>query len=531
MPVVPTRDILARAFNERYGVAAINVINDLTMEAVLAAAEELKAPVILQTSVKHVKMTGLDAMYAMWLAYTKDVSVPVALHLDHCPERDVISACLAKGWSSVLFDASKLTVEENRRQCIEVVAEARRYGADVEGEIEGFKRTEEMTGDEAQHVQSLETVVDFVHATGVDVFAPAIGNAHGTYKTAPTLDAQRVTDIVEATGQAGRPPRRHRHEPRAVQRPHRARLRQGQHQHRAQDRLHEVGLRLHDRAPRRLRPAQDLRRPARGGHGDGQAPHPALRQRRKGLDVSALVFDCDGVLADTERYGHLPAFNQTFREFGLPVEWYVEEYGRRLKIGGGKERMASLLTPEFVAADGPADRPRRARRPRSRPWHKRKTAIYTEMVVEGKLPPRPGIRRVITAAQDAGWKLGVASTSAEASVHAILEYAVGAERADRFDVFLAGDCVPKKKPAPDIYLLALEKLGVDPAEVLVVEDSRNGLEAAHRRRPALPRHRQRLHREGGLQRGDPRRFVARATRTESRRPSSPTARPRGPARG
>ena len=200
MPVVPTREILSRAFAERYGVAAINVINDLSMEAVLAAAEELKAPVILQTSVKHVKMTGIDAMYAMWVAYTKDLRVPVALHLDHCPERDVISACLAKGWSSVLFDASKLSVEENQRQCIEVVAEARRYGADVEGEIEGFKRTEEMTGDEASHVQSLEIAVDFIKGTGIDVFAPAIGNAHGTYKTAPTLDSQRVTDLVEATG-------------------------------------------------------------------------------------------------------------------------------------------------------------------------------------------------------------------------------------------------------------------------------------------------------------------------------------------
>jgi len=193
--------------------------------------------------------------------------------------------------------------------------------------------------------------------------------------------------------------------------------------------------------------------------------------------VSALVFDCDGVLADTEKFGHLPAFNRTFAEFGLPVEWSVEEYGRRLKIGGGKERMASLLTPEFVAAAGlPTDPDEQAAEIAK--WHKRKTAIYTEMVAEGKLPPRPGIRRVISAAQDAGWKLGVASTSAEAAVHAILEYAVGTERADRFDVFLAGDCVPTKKPAPDIYLLALEKLGVDASDVLVVEDSRNGLEAA-----------------------------------------------------
>jgi len=200
VPVVPTQEILKRAFEGRYGVAAINVVNDLTMEAVLAAAEELRSPVILQTSVKHVEMTGVEVMYAMWAEMTKRISVPVALHLDHCPDRSVISACLAAGWNSVLFDASKLTVEENKRQCIEVVAEARRYGALVEGEIEGFKRTEEMTGDEAQHVQSLETVVDFVHETGVDVFAPAIGNAHGTYKTAPTLDAQRVTDIVAATG-------------------------------------------------------------------------------------------------------------------------------------------------------------------------------------------------------------------------------------------------------------------------------------------------------------------------------------------
>jgi fructose-bisphosphate aldolase class II len=200
MPIVPTQEILKRAFAERYGVVAINVVNDLTMEAVLAAAEEMKAPLIVQTSVKHVLMTGVDLMYAMWIELTRSVSVPVALHLDHCPDRSVISACLARGWNSVLFDASKLSVEENKRQCIEVVAEARRYGAAVEGEIEGFKRTEEVAGDEAAQVQSLETVVDFVDATGVDVFAPAIGNAHGVYQATPRLDAQRVTDIVAATG-------------------------------------------------------------------------------------------------------------------------------------------------------------------------------------------------------------------------------------------------------------------------------------------------------------------------------------------
>jgi HAD superfamily hydrolase (TIGR01509 family) len=193
--------------------------------------------------------------------------------------------------------------------------------------------------------------------------------------------------------------------------------------------------------------------------------------------VSTLIFDCDGVLADTERFGHLPAFNQTFREFDLPVQWSEEEYGRRLAIGGGKERMASLLTAGFVAAAGlPADP--EAQRAEVARWHARKTAIYTEMVAAGRLPPRPGIRRVVAAAQDAGWTLAVASTSAEAAVRAILDYAVGGERAARFALVLAGDVVEHKKPAPDIYLLALERLAVPRAEVLVVEDSRNGLLAA-----------------------------------------------------
>jgi ketose-bisphosphate aldolase len=199
MPVAPTQEILGRAFQDRYGVAAINIVNDLTLEAVLAAAEELHAPLIVQTSVKTVKMEGADVLYGMWVEMTRDISVPVALHLDHCPEREVISSCLAKGWNSVLFDASKLSVEENRRQCIEVVAEARRYGAAVEGEIEGIQGVEDGIGsDEAATIQSLEVALDFIRSTGIDCFAPAIGNAHGMYKATPTLDSERVSDIVAA---------------------------------------------------------------------------------------------------------------------------------------------------------------------------------------------------------------------------------------------------------------------------------------------------------------------------------------------
>ena len=200
MPVVPLKDIIDRAYKDGYGVAAINIVNDLSLQAVLDAAVELRAPIIVQTSVKTVKSIGADVLFAMWTEMTRDLTVPVSLHLDHCPEREVISLCLEKGWNSVLFDGSKLTVEENKRQTIEVVAEARGYGALVEGEIEGFKRVEEMADDERVNEQGLETAVDFVRSTGVDIFAPAIGNAHGMYKSTPKLDNQRVTDIVEATG-------------------------------------------------------------------------------------------------------------------------------------------------------------------------------------------------------------------------------------------------------------------------------------------------------------------------------------------
>jgi HAD superfamily hydrolase (TIGR01509 family) len=192
--------------------------------------------------------------------------------------------------------------------------------------------------------------------------------------------------------------------------------------------------------------------------------------------VPTLIFDCDGVLADTERDGHRPAFNETFAEVGLPVSWSVEEYGDKLKIGGGKERMASLLTDDFVAANGLPSDPD-GQKELLADWHRRKTARYKAMVRAGLLPARPGIARIVDEALAAGWSLAVASTSAEESVRAVLEHAVGAENAQRFAVF-AGDIVPAKKPDPAIYLLALERLGVSSADAIVIEDSRNGLLAA-----------------------------------------------------
>jgi HAD superfamily hydrolase (TIGR01509 family) len=193
--------------------------------------------------------------------------------------------------------------------------------------------------------------------------------------------------------------------------------------------------------------------------------------------MTTLIFDCDGVLSDTERHGHLPAFNQTFRELGLPVHWSEADYAEKLRIGGGKERMASLLTDAFISAAGLPPDPERQRREVSR-WHRRKTEIYRDRVLAGQLPPRPGVRRLIDEALAAGWQLAVASTSAEESVHAVLQVAAGPENARRFAAVLAGDVVSRKKPAADIYELALERLGADPGRTLVIEDSRNGLEAA-----------------------------------------------------
>jgi HAD superfamily hydrolase (TIGR01509 family) len=189
--------------------------------------------------------------------------------------------------------------------------------------------------------------------------------------------------------------------------------------------------------------------------------------------VTALVLDCDGVLADTERDGHLPAFNATFERFGLPVRWSEDDYAEKLRIGGGKERMASLFDdPAFAQAVGVAGRTEKLLS-----WHRAKSAVFQELVAAGKIPARPGIARIIDAVLSAGWTVAVASTSAEDSVRAVLANAVGAPAAARIPVF-AGDIVPAKKPDPAIYRLTVERLGLDPAATLVIEDSRNGLLAA-----------------------------------------------------
>jgi HAD superfamily hydrolase (TIGR01509 family) len=194
----------------------------------------------------------------------------------------------------------------------------------------------------------------------------------------------------------------------------------------------------------------------------------------------ALLFDCDGVLGDTEEHGHLPAFNRMWRESGINWQWSVEEYGRKLAIGGGKERMASLFEDKAFLAVFPHPGSAEAVTQIVAAWHKRKSAIYEELIMSGKVPPRPGVSRLAGEAVAAGWLLGVCSTSKRESVLAVLRHSMGEALAGRFSLVIAGDEVKAKKPAPDIYLAAAERLGVAAADCVVVEDSRNGLVAADR---------------------------------------------------
>lgn len=187
--------------------------------------------------------------------------------------------------------------------------------------------------------------------------------------------------------------------------------------------------------------------------------------------MKALFFDCDGVLADTERDGHRVAFNRAFAAKGLNAHWDVAQYGELLKIAGGKERMQYFF-------DQHGWPPRVADRTALiHDLHQLKTDLFMQIVASGQLPLRPGVRRLVDEALAAGLRVAVCSTSSERAVTAIVETLLGASRRAQIAIF-AGDIVPRKKPAPDIYLLAQERLEVPAAECLVVEDSRIGLLAA-----------------------------------------------------
>lgn len=190
---------------------------------------------------------------------------------------------------------------------------------------------------------------------------------------------------------------------------------------------------------------------------------------------AGLLFDCDGVLVDTEKDGHRISFNDTFAEKELGVTWDVDLYGELLKIGGGKERM----TAYFNKTGWPDKAPKteEERKDFIASLHKRKTDLFMVLIEKKLLPLRPGVARLIDEALSKGVKVAVCSTSNEKAVSAIVSFLLGSDRAEKIKIF-AGDVVPRKKPDPAIYLLAADTLGIEPSSCVVVEDSAIGLAAA-----------------------------------------------------
>ena len=188
--------------------------------------------------------------------------------------------------------------------------------------------------------------------------------------------------------------------------------------------------------------------------------------------MKALIFDCDGVLVDTERDGHRVAFNRAFAQKGYTFEWSVELYGELLKVAGGKERMRHYFDTKGWAKDV-VDQDSFVRE-----LHKSKTDIFMRIIENGELPLRPGVARLVDEAIKADVELAVCSTSNERAVNLVVEKLLGPERKAHFKIILAGDVVSKKKPDPEIYHLVLQHLGHRPEDCVVVEDSRNGFLAA-----------------------------------------------------
>ena len=188
---------------------------------------------------------------------------------------------------------------------------------------------------------------------------------------------------------------------------------------------------------------------------------------------NALILDVDGTLADTERDGHRCAFNAAFAEMGLGWEWSEDLYGELLATTGGKERIRHYIEhwrPAFADRDHLdefiAD------------LHSRKTHHYLEMLGRGHIPLRAGVMRLLRQAREAGVRLAIATTTTPENVSTLLECSGGADVLGWFEVIAAGDVVAAKKPAPDIYHLALEQLGLQASDCVAVEDSANGVHSA-----------------------------------------------------
>ena len=190
------------------------------------------------------------------------------------------------------------------------------------------------------------------------------------------------------------------------------------------------------------------------------------------MSIEALIFDVDGTLADTEE-AHRVAFNLAFERYRLGWVWTRSDYRTLLNVTGGKERIAAYIATLPLAA------PERKRLTELVPViHAEKTRFYGSVVADGGVPLRDGVARLIGEALVAGCRLAIASTTTAANIDALLNATLGPRGIDHFAVIACGDQVRAKKPAPDIYRLALANLGLGPERAIALEDSANGLASA-----------------------------------------------------
>lgn len=199
MSIVNAKEIMVEAAKGKYAIGAFNITDLLQLEAVVDAAIEKKSPVIIQTSVKPSKFLGTDVMVAIYRTIASSAPTPICLHLDHCTEVDYCKKCADAGYTNIMIDASKQSFEENIRQTKEVVDYCHKVGnISVEGElgtVSGVEDQVKVAEDEAQLANPQQSV-EFVERTGLDIFAPAIGTAHGVYKTKnPKVDFERLAQI------------------------------------------------------------------------------------------------------------------------------------------------------------------------------------------------------------------------------------------------------------------------------------------------------------------------------------------------
>ncbi len=199
MSIVNAREIMVEAAKGKYAIGAFNITDLIQLEGVVDAAVEKKSPLIIQTSVAPSKFLGRDVLVSIFRTIAESAPIPICLHLDHCTDVDYCKACADSGYTNIMIDASKQSYEENIRQTKEIVDYCHSVGSiSVEGElgtVGGVEDQIKVAEDEAQ-LANPDQAVEFVERTGVDIFAPAIGTAHGVYKTKnPKIDFERMATI------------------------------------------------------------------------------------------------------------------------------------------------------------------------------------------------------------------------------------------------------------------------------------------------------------------------------------------------